>query len=336
MIDQFYINSNNEKVNVYTFIKKPLATKGGKVLVDRLLHVFNLRNKIELSEIIGVSTGSIATWQTRSTVPYELLIRIHLATGISIAYLLFDKAEVDLNVMQYCQDPNKTANFASINQNIHSFHYPLHQLLHCDGGVPIINRLLKVLGVESKAELARLCSVNIGTLATWQTRKTTPHELLCRVHLATGVSMHDLCFGYEWEDRKAQENDVEPVDNTCSSQDSLTDGVTGCDNTYVLDNGKLTTTTHYVANNFFWSNIGISPASDIVIISDNKSYFIDKKALTVTKGLYLFLVNGVFQLGELRQLPDGNVYFIDGDDKYEVNPETTEVHGKVVSVLARY
>ena len=333
MIDQICININSDKEKAHTFIANSLTAEGGKVLVDRLLHLFNLRNKVELSEIIGVSTGSIATWQTRSTVPYELLIRIHLATGVSMEYLLFDKAEAVLNVMRYCKNPNETPNFASINQNIKSFHYPLHQPIHCDGGIQIINRLQKILGVESKAELGRLCSINIGTLATWQTRKTTPHELLCRIHLATGVSMHILCFGNEWEDRKAQENVVEHVANEFSPQDSLSDGVKVCDKTHLLDNGKLTAKTKYVANDFFWSNIGISPETDAVVISNSKSYFIDTNASTVSKGFYLFSVNDVYQLGELRQLPDGKVYFIDGDDKYVINHETTKIHGKVVSIL---
>ncbi len=63
--------------------------------------------------------------------------------------------------------------------------------------------------------------------------------------------------------------------------------------------------------------------------------FKDKKATTVTKSFYLFAVNDVYQLGELRQLPDGKVYFIDGDDKYVINHETTKIQGKVVSILEK-
>lgn len=177
--------------------------------------------------------------------------------------------------------------------------------------------------------------MNLGNLATWHTRKITPYELLCRVHLSTGISMHYLCFGYELEDRKTQEKAVKHVVNDVSPQDSLNDAVKVCDKTYLLDNGKLTAKTKYAANHYFWSNIDISPASDaiVIVISNSKSYFIDKNASSVSKGFYLFAVNDVYQLGELRQLPDGKVYFIDGDDKYVINHETTEIHGKVVSIL---
>ena len=70
-------------------LNKPLECAGGKTVILRLLRLFNLRNRVELSALIGVSTGSIATWQTRNTTPFELLIRIHLATGVDLDFLLF-------------------------------------------------------------------------------------------------------------------------------------------------------------------------------------------------------------------------------------------------------
>jgi hypothetical protein len=335
MIDHINTKYNSDEEINHKIMLTPISADGGKVVIERLLHLFNVRNKVELSEIIGVSTGSIATWQTRNTVPYELLIRVHLATGVPMQYLLFDEAENNLNVMQFCEDPSTLPNYASINQNIKSFHYSLSQPIHCDGGLQIIDRLMQVLNIESKAELGRLCSINIGTIATWQTRKTTPHELLCRIHLATGVSMHYLCFGKEWEDRQYQQKVSPHPVSELSSADSLDSAILSCKQTYSLDNGKLTTSTKYVANDFVWSNIGIAPATDAVVFSDNKSYFIDKSASSVSKGLYLFAVNDVYQIDELKRLPDGKVYFIDGDDKYEINPETTKIHGKVVSILER-
>jgi hypothetical protein len=333
MIDQICTKYNSDYEINRKIISEVLSIEGGKVLVERLLHLFNLRNKVELSGIIGITTGSIATWQTRSTVPYELLIRIHLATGVSMQYLLLDEAEADLNVMKYCEDPETVPNYASINQNIKSFHYSLSQPIHSNGGLQIISRLQQVLKVESKADLGRLCSINIGTLATWQTRKTTPHELLCRVHLATGVSMHYLCFGYEWKDRNTAKEATGHVLREASNVYLPTYSVQACEKTHHLDNGNLVKEAKYVANDFFWTNIGISPETDAVVISNNKSYFIDTSASTVSKGSYLFSVNDVYQIGELRQLPDGNIYFIDNDDKYEIDHETTKVHGKVVSIL---
>ncbi|NRD73229.1 helix-turn-helix domain-containing protein [Shewanella sp. VB17] len=333
MIDQTDSEVNKKQNYIQNETLDLLNVEGGKVVIDRLLHIFNLRSKVELSGIIGVSPGSIATWQTRSTVPYELLIRIHLATGISIEYLLFDTVVGDINVMQFCPNPTTTPSYATINQNLKYFRYPLGKPAHYDGGSQIIKRLIQILKFNNRTELSNATSVSIGTLSTWQTRKVTPHELLCRIHLATGTSMHYLCFGYEWEDRKVQENTVAPAIKDNLSEQTLTNGVQACSNTYLLENGKLTAKTKYIANDFFWLNIGISPSTDAVAITNKASYFIDKKSSTVTKGMYLFSINDVFQIGELQQLPDSKVYYVDGSDKYPIDPNTTTVHGKVVSIL---
>ncbi|MGI2152907.1 hypothetical protein ACROAK_08480 [Shewanella oncorhynchi] len=44
-------------------------------------------------------------------------------------------------------------------------------------------------------------------------------------------------------------------------------------------------------------------------------------------------INKTEQIGDLRILPDGHVYLLDASDKYQVDPNTTKIHGKVVSVL---
>lgn len=62
---------------------------GGKTLIDRLIKEFGLKDRNELSSFTGLSLGTLATWQTRNTTPFELIIRVHLFTGISIPRLLF-------------------------------------------------------------------------------------------------------------------------------------------------------------------------------------------------------------------------------------------------------
>jgi hypothetical protein len=339
MIDQFHTKYNSDDKINFKMIDSPLSVEGGKAVIERLLHLFNVRNKVELSEIIGVSTGSIATWQTRDTVPYELLIRIHLATGVSMQYLLFDEAENNVNVMQYCEDPSTLPSYASINQNIKSFHYSLSQPIHCDGGLQIINRLMQVLNIESKAELGRLCAINIGTIATWQTRKTIPHELLCRIHLATGVSMHYLCFGKEWESEPGAEklNNSSNVDHFLpkNAVTTLPDNCWVSLNSFYIENGKKNKTDPYLFSLKFLGDMGIEGKNIEVISNKSATYFIDTSLLNVTKGEYLFSINGLYQTGELRQMPDGNAYLIEGDDKYPIDLNATKIHGTVVYILKK-
>ncbi|MGI2146283.1 helix-turn-helix domain-containing protein [Shewanella frigidimarina] len=340
-------------------ISSPIVVEGGKVFVNRLVHLFGLRSKVELSEFIGVSTGAIATWQTRNTMPYELVIRLHLATGISVEYLLFDELKGDLNVMQYLPDPTLQPNYANIKFNISKFRYSLTSPAHYDGGAVLIERLVTLFQLESKVDLADLCGINAGTLGTWHTRRSTPHELLCRIHLATGVSMHFLCFGKEWDDVLAMRNKNQPASTSrmdfVSSSDFhdveipsylRTDGIAEVrtnysipevtffkSDIYSIDDGSKIKNGAYQSNAILWEHAGVSPNDALVIRYNQATYFINTEIKTVTKGLYLFAINDVHQIGELKQLPDGKVYFIDGEDKYQINQETTKVIGKVVSVL---
>jgi hypothetical protein len=361
------IDHIDKKVNITdeVFLKKistPLEVEGGKVFINRLVHLFNLRSKVELSEFIGVSTGSIATWQTRCVLPYELVVRIHLATGISIEYLLFEELRGDLNVMQYLHDPTIQPNYANIKINIAKFHYSITTPANYDGGAVIIERLVSLFRLESKKELGELLDISVGTLSTWHTRKITPHELLCRIHLVTGVSMHYLCFGKEWEDVQAvrgkakqtstskmafvsssdfSDDEIRPfirADNIAevSAHYSIPEVTFFKSDVYSIEGGSKLKLGAYQSNEILWEHIGVSPNNVLVIRHNQASYFVNPEINTVTKGLYLFTINDVHQIGELKQLPDGQVYLIDESDKYQINQETTKIIGKVVSVLSKY
>jgi transcriptional regulator with XRE-family HTH domain len=352
------IDINKFSKDIEQMIKSPIKAEGGKVFVNRLVHLFGLRSKVELSELIGVSTGAIATWQTRNSLSYELVMRIHLATGISVEYLLFDELKGDLNVMQYLPDPTLQPNYANIKHNISKFRYSLTSPAHYDGGAVVIERLVTLFQSESKVDLADLFGINVGTLGTWHTRKTTPHELLCRIHLATGVSMHYLCFGKEWEDVVAARKnaDLSPSVGSANLQQSSEAKVKSrvdhiipkdiadqpsYDNmmvqvpTFDITSGNMKAIDPYFFSYNVLDSFGMSWQSTHIVINDGKTSFIDTNISTVTKGLYLFSVNNLYQIGELRQLPDGKQYLIEGEERFPIDTSITKIAGKVVSVLKK-
>jgi len=312
-------------------MKTVLVCDGGKTVVERLLRLFNLRNRVELSSLIGVSTGSIATWQTRNTTPFELLIRIHLATGVDLDFLLFGKNEEKQNVLKFCSPPNQIPNYATINQNLKSFKFSISQPANYDGGRIIIDRLITLFRLNSRVEFRELTSVSEGSVATWQTRNVTPFELLARVHLATGIPMLFLCFGKDKYPSREPNKLVEPT--TINVQKPSTTADTHRLETFsIAHHGNKTQVGEYRVNNDFLKDCGLSK-NDFVVKAESSIYFINTDIKTVTKGKYLFAINDSYQIGELRQLPDGNVYLIDGQDKYPFNTDTTKIHGKVVSIL---
>jgi hypothetical protein len=75
-------------------LNEPFDYDGGKQLIERLIHLFEVRNRIELGELLGVTAGTFSTWTTRETTPYELLIRIHLLTGWPMEYLCFGTGDL--------------------------------------------------------------------------------------------------------------------------------------------------------------------------------------------------------------------------------------------------
>ena len=105
-------------------------------------------------------------------------------------------------------------------------------------------------------------------------------------------------------------------------------------NLFDISNGKLNQIDRYrIDSNFFFINRIAPRTDDFLLKVDGKHCFVNAEEKTVTKGVYLFSVNGSYKIGDLRQMPDGNTYFFDGDDKYPINTDATKIHGKVVSVL---
>lgn len=103
-----------------------------------------------------------------------------------------------------------------------------------------------------------------------------------------------------------------------------------------IEKGKLVKRERMRFDALAFIKFGIEPKSeDFAIAEGGDHLFISTSDKTVTSGRYLFSVNGAYQFGEMRLLPDGKVYLIDDGDRFEVDLAATEIHGKVVSVLER-
>ncbi|WP_442526894.1 helix-turn-helix domain-containing protein [Shewanella frigidimarina] len=87
-----YVKYKNDKK--FDQLNRSVDCDGGKVLIERLMHLFEVQSRIELGDLIGVTAGTLSTWTTRETTPYELLIRIHLLTGWPMEYLCFGTGDL--------------------------------------------------------------------------------------------------------------------------------------------------------------------------------------------------------------------------------------------------
>ncbi|WP_397609076.1 helix-turn-helix domain-containing protein [Shewanella algae] len=207
---------------------------------------------------------------------------------------------------------------------------PIEKPVKCDGGKTLIERLIHLFQVRNRLELGDILGVTPGTLSTWTTRETTPFELLVRIHLATGVPMEYLCYGTG----RSYSTEIDENEESFTVQEPAEAYRLPVLKVFVIENGKLIQRDQLRTDSAAYPAFGIEPTgNDFALLHNGRLYFVSSRETAITKGRYLFSVNDVYQVGELRQLPDGSTYYFDGDDRFPVNMEATTVHGKVVSVL---
>ena len=67
-------------------IEKMLST-GGKTVLQRVMNAYGFATQKELSEYLGISTGTISTWVRREYFPGDVVITCALDTGVSLGWL---------------------------------------------------------------------------------------------------------------------------------------------------------------------------------------------------------------------------------------------------------
>ena len=71
----------------------PFSYKGGKNVTEKLKKVTKCKTYDEMAVAFDIPKSTIFTWHTRDMTPYEIAIRTHLITGVSLKWLLLDEGE---------------------------------------------------------------------------------------------------------------------------------------------------------------------------------------------------------------------------------------------------
>lgn len=72
---------------------EPFGYEGGTKIVERLKLVTETSTYGQLSDVIGVPRSSISTWVDRDVTPFEIVVRLHLALGVSVRWLTTGEGE---------------------------------------------------------------------------------------------------------------------------------------------------------------------------------------------------------------------------------------------------
>ncbi|WP_188009013.1 phage repressor protein CI [Grimontia hollisae] len=67
--------------------------EGGKAFVERLKQVTGKDTYLQLADVIGIPRSTIATWVERNLIPYEIVLRMYLAKGVSVEWLAMGTGE---------------------------------------------------------------------------------------------------------------------------------------------------------------------------------------------------------------------------------------------------
>jgi len=71
----------------------PFNYQGGKLVTDRLNEILGTKTIRELGEKLQLSPSTIATWHKRELCPFEVVIRAHIYTGVSLKWLTLGEGE---------------------------------------------------------------------------------------------------------------------------------------------------------------------------------------------------------------------------------------------------
>ncbi len=80
------MNDNQLKIDQISYL-------GGKDVIKKLMEVTNSERQQDIAEAFAIPKSTIATWRQRDLTPFEIAIRTHLRTGVSLEWLLLDKGE---------------------------------------------------------------------------------------------------------------------------------------------------------------------------------------------------------------------------------------------------
>ncbi|SMY16491.1 helix-turn-helix domain-containing protein [Photobacterium aquimaris] len=79
---------------------------GGKAVTSKLCSVLDIDEYQDLADVFNIPRGTVSTWHSRETTPFEIAIRSHLATGVSLHWLLLNEGEAFPHLQTLITDTN--------------------------------------------------------------------------------------------------------------------------------------------------------------------------------------------------------------------------------------
>ncbi|MGR5445399.1 helix-turn-helix domain-containing protein [Vibrio jasicida] len=207
-------------------------------------------------------------------------------------------------------------------------------------GEEFTQTLKESLGLSTFAELGDVTNVSRQTISTWNAHNRNSHELVVRIHLRTGIPIHELILpkGYPladlhqsfWGSKKTADSAISS--SSAESQPPQLDVVVI--KSFRLTNGQLVPTGEMPYAQRMFNSWDLVTANTLEIETNEGRFLVDKRQNDAVSGDYLIDMNGRLSINHIQRLPN-KLAVVFGKSTVEVSEEDIKVIGRVAVALEK-
>lgn len=196
------------------------------------------------------------------------------------------------------------------------------------------------LGLSTFAELADITNVSRQTISTWNAHNRNSHELVVRIHLRTGIPVHELILpkGYPltdlhhsfWGDKKTADSAIRSSGAEPQNPQLATVAI----KSFCLTNGQFVPTGEIPYAQRMFNSWDLEASNTIEIETNEGRFLVDKKQNDAVSGEYLIDMNGRMSINHIQRLPS-KLAVVFGNTTVEVSEENIKVIGRVAVALEK-
>lgn len=207
-------------------------------------------------------------------------------------------------------------------------------------GETFTQTLKESLGLSTFAELADATNVSRQTISTWNAHNRNSHELVVRIHLRTGIPVHELILpkGYPltdlhhsfWGSQKTTDSVVKsPGAERQNPQLEIVVIKSFC-----LSNSQLVPTGEMPYAQRMFNSWDLDAACTVEIETNEGRFLVDKNQDDAVSGEYLIDMSGRISINHIQRLPN-KLAVVFGHSTVEVSEEDIKVIGRIVVALEK-
>ena len=196
------------------------------------------------------------------------------------------------------------------------------------------------LGLSTFAELADVTNVSRQTISTWNAHNRNSHELVVRIHLRTGIPVHELILPKDypltdlhhsfWGNKKAPKAEVTSSSPELQNPQLAIVAI----KSFCLTNGQLVPTGEIPYAQRMFNSWDLEASNTIEIETNEGRFLVDKKQNDAVSGEYLIDMNGRLSINHIQRLPN-KLAIVFGNSTVEVSEKDIKVIGRVAVTLRK-